>query len=163
MDKQDKEQPAGPKCSEQAGELNKIELAKIKKSITDAMRYIKPYNGPSKIWFAYQNSLQEGCARLSALVSKLPVSQQTSSLLVKMLIQLDKKLCEGGVDDSDGTVGGFIEEAVAMLIEYAKFDSTCINTFCSLANQKTCFGWEEPLVKLINKTKLGGLKKFQRF
>lgn len=147
---EDKELVSSPVCSGKLGELSKTELAETKKAITSAMRYIKAYNGPSRTWFAYQNSLNEGCARLSKLVSDLPVSEQTAKLLVDMLLRLDKKLCTGGVDDSNGTVGGFMEEVVLMLKEYAKLDSKCIKAFKKLCGQETCFGWEEPLVKIFN-------------
>jgi len=112
------------------------------------MRYIKPYEGPSRIWFAYQGSLSEGCARLTKIVSDFPVSEQTARLLVDMLIRLDDKLCRSGVDDSDGTVGGFIEEVVIMLTKYADLDPNCKKAFRSLENRETCFGWEEPLVRI---------------
>jgi len=151
LSKEDKELVSSPVCSGKLGELSKEELAETKKAITSAIRYIKAYTGPSRIWFAYQNSLDEGCARLSKLVSELPVSEQTAKLLINMLLRLDKKLCEGGVDDSDGTVGGFIEEVVLMLQEYAKLDSSCIKAFKKLCGQSTCFGWEESLVKLLGK------------
>lgn len=108
--------------------------------ITSAMRYIKSYNGPSKTWFAYQDSLIEGVNRLSSIVSKLPVSEQTAELLVSLLLRLDKKLCTGGVDDSDGTVGDFISEAVGVLKEYAKMDDLCINALEDLCGVQTCFG-----------------------
>jgi len=137
-------------CSGKLGELSKEELAKTKKSITSAMRYIKAYTGPSRIWFAYQGSLSEGCSRLSALVSSLPVSKQTAKLLVNTLLRLDKKLCEGGVDDSDGTVGGFIYETVNILQEYIKLDPLCIGAFKKLCGQSTCFDWKEPLVKIFD-------------
>lgn len=150
LNKEDKELVSSPKCSGKFGELSKEELAQIKKSITSAMRYIKPYNGPSRIWFAYQGSLSEGCARLSKLVSELPISGQAAKLLVDMLLRLDKKLCQGGVDDSDGTVGGFIEEVVIMLQKYAKLDPVCIKAFKKLCGQSVCFGWEEPLVKIFD-------------
>lgn len=147
---EDKELVSSPQCSGESGELSKEELAKTKKAITLAMRYIKPYNGPSRIWFAYQNSLDEGCARLSKLVSDLPVSEQTAKLLVDMLLRLDKKLCTGGVDDSNGTVGGFMYDVVEMLKEYVKLDSFCIKAFKKLCEQSTCFGWEDPLVKIFD-------------
>lgn len=150
LSEEDKELVSSLKCSGQLGELSKEELAKTKKVVTSAMRYIKAYTGPSRIWFAYQNSLDEGCARLSKLVSELPVSEQTVKLLVDMLLRLDKKLCQGGVDDSDGTVGGFIEEVVFMLQEYAKLEPACIKAFEKLCGQSTCFGWEEPLVKMFD-------------
>ncbi len=137
-------------CSGRLGTLSKTELSAVKKSITGAMRHVKAYEGPSRIWFSYQNSLSEGCNRLAKIVSDLPVSGQTAQLLVDMLLRLDDKLCRGGIDDSDGTVGGFMEQTVAVLEEYAKLDPTCIRTFGSLANRETCFGWEEPLVRLLD-------------
>jgi len=143
----DKRLVTQPICSGKLGTLNKTELASIKKSITATMRYVKPYSGPSRTWFAYQNSLSEGCKRLSKIVSELTVSEQTSELLVDTLLRLDDRLCQGGIDDSDGTVGGFIEETVQMLKEYAKLDPNCANAFRELKNKETCFGWEDPLLK----------------
>ena len=138
-----------PTCSGKLGTLSKGELSAVKKSITGTMRYIKSYEGPSRIWFSYQNSLSEGCNRLAKIVSDLPVSEQTAKLLVHILLRLDDKLCRSGVDDSNGTVGGFIEEAVRVLEEYAKLDSNCAKAFNELQGKETCFGWEESLLKLI--------------
>ena len=146
---EDKKLVRNPVCSGQLGELNKKELSATKKNITAAMRYIKPYNGPSRIWFEYQNSLSEGCNRLSKIIFDLPVSKQTAKLLIDMLLGLDDRLCQGGVDDSDGTVGSFINETAQILEEYVKFDSSCAVAFQDLKNKETCFGWEEQLVKLI--------------
>ncbi|MBI2630772.1 hypothetical protein HYW73_00960 [Candidatus Nomurabacteria bacterium] len=142
-------------CSGRLGELSKSELIATKKAITADMRYIKSYEGPSRTWFAYQSSLSEGCNRLSKIVSELPVSRQTVKVLVDMLLRLDDRLCRGGVDDSDGTVGGFIEEAVQALKEYAKLDPSSAKAFNDLKNKETCFGWEEPLLDIVrNKTSL---------
>ena len=137
-------------CSERLGELDKEELAQTKNSIKDAVKHIKPYNGPSRSWFAYQGSLSEGCARLSPIVFGLPVSEQTAKLLVDLLLRLDKKLCTGGVDDSDGTVGGFMSEVVGVLEEYVALDPTGVSAFEKLCGQSTCFGWEAPLVRLFD-------------
>jgi len=150
LNEEDKQKIDSPVCSQKLGELHKEELAETKKAVTSAMKYIKSYNGPSRIWFAYQNSLDEGCARLSKLLSDLPVSEQTAKLLIDMLLRLDKKLCTGGVDDSDGTVGGFMEDAVLMLQDYAKLDQNCIKAFEKLCKKETCFGWEEPLVRIFD-------------
>jgi len=109
---EDKELNSESRCSGRLGELSKTEMAETKKVISEAIKYIKPYNGPSRTWFAYQASLSEGCHRLSAIVSDLPVSAQTAELIIKTLLRLDKKLCSSGVDDSDGAVGGFIQECV---------------------------------------------------
>lgn len=140
-----------PVCSGQLGGLNPKELTIAKQTITAALRHIKPYNGPSRTWFAYQDSLQEGCRRLSAVVSVLPVSDQTARLLVNLLLRLDKKLCTGGVDDSDGTVGGFMQNVVDVLINYAKKDPSCVKAFDNLQDRETCFDWQEPLMKLLGK------------
>lgn len=149
LSKEDKQLVSSPLCSGRLEILSKEELSAVKKAITDAMKYIKPYNGPSRIWFSYQNSLSEGSNRLAKLVADLPVSEQTAKLVVNMLLRLDDKLCRGGVDDSDGIVGGFIEETVRVLKEYAKLDPSCIKTFNELKNRETCFGWEESLLELI--------------
>lgn len=138
----------GPTCSGQKGQLTDQDLAAVKNEITDNLRYIKPYHGPSRIWFAYQSSLSEGCHWLAKVVSDLPVSLQTAKLLVNLLIRLDRKLVSGGVDDSDGTVGGFIEQVVAVLKEFAEIDNECVRAFKKLKNRETCFGWEEPLLAL---------------
>ncbi len=146
--KKDKKQAHTPTCSGKLGKLSDGDFATTKKAITSAMRYVKPYRGPSRTWFAYQNSLSEGCNRLSAIVSDLPVGEHTASLLVNLLLRLDKKLCTGGVDDSNGIVGGFVEEVVEVLKECAKLDLKCIKSFANLKDRETCFGWEEPLLKL---------------
>ncbi len=138
-------------CGGKLGNLSKSELVVIRKAITGAKRCIKAYEGPSRFWFAYQTSLFEGCNRLAKIVSELPVSEQTTGLLLDLLLQLDDKLCRGGVDDSDGTVGGFIEETVQILEEYTKLDPNCIKALAKLKGKETCFGWEEPLIKLLDK------------
>ncbi len=62
------------------------------------------------------------------------------------MLKLDKKLISGGVDDSDGTVGSFIEDVVEVLKQYAQLDPGCIKVFQVLRDRETCFGWEEPLL-----------------
>jgi hypothetical protein len=136
--------------SGRTGEINQDELSLFKAEISGAMRYIKAYVGPSRNWFVYQDSLVEGCNRLAAVFSKLPASQQTANLIIKTLTRLDRKLTTGGVDDSDGTVGGFIEESVDLLLAFTKADSKCTKSFKKLKDIETCFGWEEPLVKLLS-------------
>lgn len=142
----DKKLVQNPVCSGKLETLSDNELLTVKQMITAALRYIKVYTGPSRTWFAYQSSLSEGCNRLSAIVSDLPVGTQTAELLVDLLLRLDKKLCTGGVDDSDGEVGGFIGEVVEVLREFAKLDPSCINAFDKLKSRETCFGWEKPLL-----------------
>ena len=75
-------------------------------------------------------------------------------LLVKLLLRLDKKLQVGGVDDSNGIVGGFMSEVVEMLEEFAQVDPACIEAFEPLVGIQTCFGWEEPLVRIFDERDL---------
>ena len=151
LSKDDKQVVSSVTCSGKLGTLTKEELSETKKAVTDAIKYIKSYSGPSRTWFSYQNSLSEGCNRLAKIVSDLSVSEQTSQLLVDLLLRLDKKLSYGGVDDSDGTVGKFIDETVGVLEEYKKLDPVCIKAFQKLKGKETSFGWEEPLLKLLEK------------
>lgn len=148
LNEEDKVQITKPSSSGVTEELNKENLIKAKKEITHAITFIKYYLGPSKTWFAYQDSLTEGCNRLSTIISKLPVSKQTANLIINLLLRLDKKL-QSGVDDSDGTVGGFIERTVKVLKEYARLDKDVVKCFNKLTGIHTCFGWEEPLVKML--------------
>lgn len=150
MTAEDKKQRHEVKSSGRQEALSAEELATVKKSITESMRYIKPYSGPSRTWFANQDSLREGCARLSAIVSGLPVNRQTSDALVKLLLRLDRKLQVGGVDDSNGIVGGFMNDVVGMLKDFAQTDPACIDAFEPLCGKQTCFGWEEPLVRILD-------------
>ena len=135
------------KFSGKTGEVSQS-MSLFKAEVSGVMHHIRAYTGPSKTWFAYQDNLTEGCNRLAAIFSKLPASQQTADLIIKILLRLDKKLSTGGVDDSDGTVGGFIEEAVDLLLEFAKHDSDCVRAFAKLKNKETCFGWEDRLLEI---------------
>ena len=121
-------------------------MAYRKKEITEALKYIKPYNGPSRIWFRYQASLQEGCNRLANIVSELPVSPQTAGLLIDLLLRLERKLMSG-VDDSDGTVGNYMTDIVEVLGEFTKLVPECDRNFRKLQNLRTSFDWEKPLLK----------------
>lgn len=142
-------------CSRRREELSEEELGVFKKAITESIRYIKPYSGPSRTWFANQDSLREGCNRLSVIVSDLPVNKQTAEVLVKLLLRLDKKLTVGGVDDSNGIVWPFMRDVVQMLIEYSQIDPKCIEAFKSLRGIRiTSFGWEEPLVRILDETQM---------
>ena len=146
----DKELSHGLECSGRRGELNKDEVEALKRSITESMRYIKPYRGPSRTWFANQDSLREGCNRLSAVIFNLPVGRQSADILVKLLLRLERKLSVGGVDDSNGIVGGLAGELVALLEEFARIDPSCIDAFEPLCGKEYCFGWEDSLVRIFD-------------
>ncbi|MBU2540925.1 MAG: SWIM zinc finger domain-containing protein [Candidatus Omnitrophica bacterium] len=150
LDDKDKELSCGIEYSGRRGVLNKEELEALKKAVTESMRYIKPYRGPSRTWFANQDSLREGCNRLSAVISSLPVNKQVVDILVKLLLRLERKLSVGGVDDSNGIVGGLAGELVALLEGFTKIDPSCIDSFEPLCGKEYCFGWEDPLVRIFD-------------
>jgi hypothetical protein len=149
LNEEEKTQHNQIKFSGKRGRITQDRLRLSMAEISGAMRFIKAYIGPSRTWFAYQDRLTEGCNRLAAIFSQLPSNPQSANLVIKTLLKLDNKLSTGGVDDSDGTVGGFIEEAVKLLIEFAKTDPECIKEFEDLKGRETCFGWEEPLLNLL--------------
>jgi len=136
-----------PQSSGQLGELSSTQLTQTKKQITAALRYIKPYDGPSRIWFAYQASLEQGCYRISTLVNHLPISLQTAKILVNLMLRLDRKLTDGGVDDSNGTVGGLIQDLVNVLNQYIDLDPQCLRACDKLVDIQTCFDWQQELVQ----------------
>lgn len=149
LTEEEKTQTNEIRFSDKVAEISESKLGLLEAEISGAMRYIKAYTGPSRIWFAYQDSLTEGCNRMATIFSKLPVNRRTTNLVIKTLLRLDNKLTHGGVDDSDGTVGGFIEEAVKLLMEFVKTEPKCAKEFETLKGRETCFGWEEPLLTLL--------------
>lgn len=151
LSEEDKIQHNEIKFDGKVGEITEEQLNLTKAEISGAVRYIKAYVDPSRTWFAYQDSLTEGCNRLATIFSTLPASSQTADLIIKTLLRLDSKLTSGGVDDSDGTVEGLIEEAAILLSEFARINPECLKKFELLKGKETCFGWEEPLLNLITK------------
>lgn len=145
-----------PICENIVKASTKKEIESYKLAISLALKRIKAYTGNSKKWFAYQDSLTEGTRRLSIILSQFPINKETTKLVVNLLLKLDKKLQIGGVDDSDGTVGGFIIDTVDFLKDFAKNNKAIIKEFKRLVNIQTCFGWEEELVNIYNKR--GGRK-----
>jgi len=131
------------------GSLTKEEKAAYKKRIgTIITRYIRSYDGPSRTWFAYQDTLSEGCNRLATIVREMPICPQAAELLVDMLMRLDNKLSSGGVDDSNGIVGNFIFACVDVLLEQAKEDSSYVTVFAKkVPRGDICFDWNEPLLR----------------
>jgi len=147
----EKEATAGEfACSGKLGELDKEELADVKKEISLAMKFIKAYTGPSKKWFEYTYSLREGSRMIESIFSELPVSNQTSDLIIKTLLKLDDKLCRGGVDDSDGAVGNLIYGSVEILKDFVKLDKNCLKSLKVFEKRETCFGWEKDLSDILS-------------
>lgn len=81
---EEKEQITAPKSTGILKELSDRKIKVIKLQITASIRHIKSYEGPSRIWFAYQDSLVEGCNRLSEIICKLPVGMHSAEIIVDL-------------------------------------------------------------------------------
>ena len=90
LSQNDKIQIIKPTSSGVLRELSEAELKAVKQEITSTLKYVKYYSGPSRTWFAYQDSLTEGCNRLSAIIGRLPASRRSADLIVDLLLRLDK-------------------------------------------------------------------------
>lgn len=102
-------------CSGKVEEMKDAELDKVEEKIKDGLSYIKSYNGPSKVWFQYQDKLSKGSRIILLTLSELSICEKSVMVCIKLLKKLDKKLLSGGVDDSNGTIGGLMENIIELL------------------------------------------------
>jgi hypothetical protein len=102
-------------CSGDIREMTSDESTTIKSSIREAMKLIRSYNGPSSIWFTYQNHLQQWSRMLLLVLSDLPICHASVDICLSTLSKLDKKLCEWWVDDSDGVVWDVMGQMIDIL------------------------------------------------
>jgi len=69
----------------------------------------------------------------------MPVGLQSTELIIKTLLKIDKKLSSTGIDDSNGIVGGFLENAGYFLNDFAKINPECIKKFKIFYKQEVFF------------------------
>jgi hypothetical protein len=147
-----------------SGQMDKAEesspdnLDEAKQFVAQGMRKIKSYNGPSKIWFSYQRELDVGSGIIEEAVKNLPPSKENANYLWKLVLKLSKKLSHGGVDDSNGTVGGCIFTLVAQCGRYAKENSDLKSMINKFTEDDTGFGFEEELREIITHNKHSKVK-----
>lgn len=127
------------------------DLDAVKQLVASGMRKIKPYHGPSKIWFSYQRELDVGAGMIEEAVKNLPASKENAKYIWSIVLKLSKKLSHGGVDDSDGTVGGCISALVEQCGKYAKEKPELKPMIQKFAEDDTGFGFEDELLKMIEK------------
>lgn len=120
-------------------------LDAVKQLVAKAMRKIKPYNGPSKIWFNYQRELNVGAGCLVEAVKNLPSTKEHTKYLWSLVLKLSKKIAYGGVDDSDGRVGGCVYSLVEQCGRYAKEKPELKHTIQRFTKNDTGFGFEDKL------------------
>lgn len=110
-----------------------LNLKEAKPAVNAGMRRIKPYRGPSRIWFGYQRDLSIGSGIVEDALRDLPPTEEHAKYLWSVVKRLDQKLLNG-VDDSDGTVGGCTMTLVERLAGYAKTNPELlpvIERFCA--------------------------------
>src|SRR3989338_5463615 len=132
-------------CSGQVRDITKEELASIKKEITSALRYLKSYDGPSKTWFAYQDSLIKGKRLLLYTLSKLPVCKKSADMCIDLIIRIDKKMANTCIDDSDGTVGDLVSQILELLSLFKDIAPELKAYVIDKFPKKTNFEWEKEL------------------
>jgi len=120
------------------------EPGQVKKLVTSGMRKLKPYTGPSRIWFSYQRNLATGAGMIAHAVSALPPSKQNADFLWKVIERIDKKLANG-VDDSDGVVGDCAYRIIEQLAGYAKSSPELRPVIRRYADKKTNFDFDTDL------------------
>lgn len=120
------------------------DLKTVKQLVNEGMRKLRPYTGPSRIWFSYTRKLATGTEMITHAISGLPPSKENARYLWDLVKRIDKKLMNG-IDDSDGAVGGcariIIEQLAAYVKELPELESL-IKKYC---DQKTNFDFEKDL------------------
>lgn len=134
-----------------SGKANEVQeespdnLDGVKKLAVKGLRKIKPYNGPSKIWFHYQRELDVGSGIIEEAVKNLPANRENAKYLWSLVLKLSKKLAYGGIDDSDGTIGECISSLVQQCLRYAQEKPELKPMIQKFSQDDTGFGFEDEL------------------
>lgn len=129
-------------CSGEVRDITVAEIKNIKAEITKGNSYIKSYNGPSSKWFHYQDSLTKGSRIILLALSSLPVCEKSCLICIELLKKLDKKLLNGGIDDSDGTVGDLMIQIIEVLNLFVSFDKNLEDYIKNKLSRGEAFDWE---------------------
>ena len=137
---------ASGKAKETSSSL--FNLTEVKEAVNEGIKLIKPYRGPSKTWFKYQQNLSIGSGTIEDSIKNIPATIDNAKFIWNTIKRLDRKL-SNGVDDSDGTVSGCVMSLIEQLASFAKINKetkTSIQRFCA---QKTFFDFNEVLKGII--------------
>lgn len=130
---------------EETPEESPTDLAEAKLLVSAGMRKLKAYDGPSRIWFAYQNNLDIGCGIIEAAVQNLPPNKENAKYIWKLVLKLSDKMIYGGIDDSNGTVGNCATALATQCAKYANQKPELKPFILKFANDDTDFGFESDL------------------
>ncbi len=120
------------------------ELSDVKHIVTDAFKKIKPYRGPSRIWFNYQRDLATGAGTITDAISALLPTKENARYLWQLIERIDRKLMNG-VDDSDGVVGDCASNIINQLAKYAHETPELKSLITNYTDKKTNFCFENEL------------------
>lgn len=125
------------------------DLVEAKEIVRDGMKRIKPYRGPSKIWFRYQRDLSVGCGMIEDAVAALPPIKENAKYIWSLVKRLDKKLLNG-IDDSDGTVGGCVSGLIEQLAAHAEENPELISMIEQFCSEGTSYDFHVMLEGMID-------------
>jgi hypothetical protein len=129
-------------CSGVVREITIDEITEVRIGIKQALRHIKSYDGPSRIWFAYQAKLEKGSRLMLYALSNIPVCKKSADICIDLIERLDEKLATGGIDDSNGVVGELIDQIRELLSMFCEEDVTLKDYIVAKFPTDTNFGWE---------------------
>ena len=136
---------SGKASIDSTGAQASTDLSEVKQQVAEAMRHLKAYTGPSRIWFSYQRKLATGAGIIAHAVNALPPSKENAVYLWRLVERLDKKL-SNRVDDSDGFVGECAYKIIQQLADYAKASPDLAPLIKRFAEKKTSFNFESELL-----------------
>lgn len=130
-------------CSGQKRNISQTEIESIEAEIKRGIFFIKSYTGPSSKWFYYQDNLTKGSRMILLTLSKLPVCKKSVDICINLLRKLDKKLLNGGIDDSNGTISDLMMQIVEVLNLFVDFDASLKEYINSNLPKGEVFDWEK--------------------
>ena len=126
-----------------------VDAADARDHIAAGMHYIRAYTGPSRIWFEYQRKLDIAAGMISEGVDALETSKDNAKYLWRLVLRLSRKLSEGGVDDSNGTIGGAIFTIMRRIAAMAAADNSIREWALTNCHEDTGFGFETELQEML--------------
>ena len=118
------------------------------KRVGRGIRKVVSYDGPSRIWWSYQRKLDTAAYLIRQGTDQLEPSLLHAKFIWKAILTLSDKLATGGVDDSNGTIGGAVDHLVSALAHMAHTDPK-IMAYAMTCTEDTGFGFEDDLARLL--------------
>jgi hypothetical protein len=122
-------------------------LADVKRSVSEGMRKLGSYSGPSSTWWSYQRKLATGSGIITDAIEGLEPSPKHAEYLWSLVLRISNKLATTGIDDSDGTVGDCVYSIIEKLAEFGTQMPELKPLLKSFCKDDTGFGFEDELRK----------------